>query len=87
MTDKPKIEFPCRYPIKVIAVAHEGAALRVVDIVRNHAPDLTPDDVTTRQSRGAKFLAVRITLMAKGEQQLRELYEDLMSDSSVRVVF
>ena len=87
MTDKPKIEFPCRYPIKVIAVANEGAALRVVDIVRNHAPDLTPDDVTTRQSSGEKFLAVRINLMAQGEQQLRDLYTDLMSDSAVRMVF
>ena len=87
MTDKPKIEFPCRYPIKVIAVADEGVALRVVEIVRNHAPELTPDDVTTRQSSGEKFLAVRITLLAQGEQQLRDLYAELMSDSSVRMVF
>ena len=41
MKDKPKIEFPCRYPIKVIAVASEGAARRVFDIVRKHAPELT----------------------------------------------
>tara|TARA_B100001093_G_scaffold28307_1_gene24767 strand:+ start:853 stop:1116 length:264 start_codon:yes stop_codon:yes gene_type:complete len=87
MTDKPKIEFPCRYPIKVIAVADEGVARRVVEIARNHAPELTPDDVTTRQSSGEKFLAVRITLLAQGEQQLRDLYAELMSDSSVRMVF
>tara|TARA_B100000965_G_C19190495_1_gene582915 strand:- start:210 stop:473 length:264 start_codon:yes stop_codon:yes gene_type:complete len=87
MADKPKIEFPCRYPIKVIAVADEGVALRVVEIARNHAPELTPDDVTTRQSSGEKFLAVRITLLAQGEQQLRDLYAELMSDSSVRMVF
>lgn len=87
MKDKPKIEFPCRYPIKVIAVASEGTARRVFDIVRKHAPELTPDDVTTRQSSGEKFLAVRITLNAQGEQQLRNLYTELMADSSVRMVF
>ena len=87
MTDKPKIEFPCRYPIKVIAVASEGTARRVFDIVRKHAPELTPDDVATRQSSGEKFLAVRITLTAQGEQQLRDLYADLMADASVRMVF
>ena len=87
MMDEPKIEFPCRYPIKVIAVADDGAALRVVEIVRNHAPELTPDDVTTRQSSGEKFLAVRLTLMAQGEEQLRALYAELMSDASVRMVF
>ena len=87
MKDKPKIEFPCRYPIKVIAVASEGTARHVFDIVRKHAPELTPDDVTTRQSSGEKFLAVRITLTAQGEQQLRNLYTELMADSSVRMVF
>ena len=87
MKDKPKIEFPCRYPIKVIAVASEGAARRVFNIVRKHAPELTPDDVTTRQSSGEKFLAVRITLTAQGEQQLRNLHTELMADSSVRMVF
>ena len=87
MKDKPKIEFPCRYPIKVIAVASEGTARRVFDILRKHAPELTQDDVTTRQSSGAKFLAVRITLTAQGEQQLRNLYTELMADSSVRMVF
>ena len=59
----------------------------MVEIVRNHAPELTPDDVTTRQSSGEKFLAVRLTLMAQGEEQLRALYAELMSDASVRMVF
>jgi putative lipoic acid-binding regulatory protein len=59
----------------------------VLDIVRKHAPELTPDDVTTRHSSGEKFLAVRITLTAQGEQQLRDLYTDLMAESSVRMVF
>ena len=27
MTDKPKIEFPCRYPIKIIAAAEEDVAV------------------------------------------------------------
>ena len=87
MTDKPKIEFPCRYPIKVIAAAQEGVANRVISIVRNHAPSLTPDDVSTRHSSGEKFLALRITLVAEGEEQLRNLYNELMSDASVRMVF
>ena len=87
MTDKPKIEFPCRYPIKIIATAQEGVASRVVSIVRNHAPDLTPDDVSTRHSSGEKFLAVRVTLIAQGDEQLRRLYAELMADTAVRMVF
>jgi putative lipoic acid-binding regulatory protein len=87
MTDKPKIEFPCRYPIKIIATAQEGVPARVLGIVRNHAPGLTPDDVSARHSSGEKFLALRVTLMAEGEEQLRQLYAELMSDAAVRMVF
>ncbi|MEC7076815.1 MAG: DUF493 domain-containing protein, partial [Pseudomonadota bacterium] len=87
MTDKPKIEFPFRYPIKIIATAQEGVASRVISIVRNHAPDLTPDDVSTRHSSGEKFLAVRVTLIAQGDEQLRRLYAELMADTAVRMVF
>ena len=85
--DKPKIEFPCRYPIKVIAAAEDGVATRVINIVRSYAPELTPDDISPRHSSGEKFLAVRITLTAEGEQQLRQLYAELMTDAAVRMVF
>lgn len=87
MMDKPKIEFPCRYPIKVIATAEDGVATRVISIVRNYAPELTPDDISTRHSSGEKFLAVRISLTAEGEEQLRQLYAELMADAAVRMVF
>ena len=56
MKDKPKIEFPCRYPIKVIAVASEGTARRVFDIVRKHAPELTPDDVLDARRKQERYL-------------------------------
>ena len=62
-------------------------ASRVIAIVRNHAPELTPDDVSTRHSSGEKFLAVRVTLMAQGDEQLRNLYAELMADTAVRMVF
>ena len=87
MTDNPKIEFPCRYPIKIIATAQEGVASRVISIVRNHAPVLTPDDVSTRHSSGENFLAVSVTLIAQGDEQLRRLYAELMADTAVRMVF
>jgi len=38
MTKAPEIEFPCRYPIKVICRTDEGVANRVIDTVRKHAP-------------------------------------------------
>ena len=38
----------------------DGVATRVIETVRKHAPDVTPDDITTRASSGDKFVSVRI---------------------------
>ena len=34
----PKIEFPCRYPIKVLGRSDDRLRARVVEIVERHAP-------------------------------------------------
>jgi hypothetical protein len=86
MTKASEIEFPCRYPIKVICRMDDGVATRVIETVRKHAPDVTPDDITTRASSGDKFVSVRINLMAQGPVQLKQMYDDLMTDAAVRMV-
>jgi putative lipoic acid-binding regulatory protein len=84
--DAPKIEFPCRYPIKVIGAAGAEATGEVLAIIREHAPDLTPDDVNTRHSKHGNYVSIRVTIMAESEAQLRALHRDLMSHDSVRMV-
>ena len=49
--EAPKIEFPCAYPIKIIGDSAEGDVARIIQVVRDHAPEVTPDQVTTRKSR------------------------------------
>ena len=86
MTKAPEIEFPCRYPIKVICRMDDVVATRVIETVRKHAPDVIPDDITTRASSDDKFVSVRINLMAQGPVQLEQMYDDLMTDAAVRMV-
>lgn len=84
--DAPKIEFPCRYPIKVIGNASEGATGEVLAIVREHAPEITADDVNTRHSKHGNYVSVRVTIQAQSEAQLRTLHEALIAHDSVRMV-
>ena len=86
MSDVPKIEFPCRYPIKVIGEATTDTATTVLGIVRQHAPEVTPDDVSTRHSRKGNYVSVRVTIVAQSEIQLRALHQDLMAETAVRLV-
>lgn len=86
MSERPTIEFPCRYPIKVIGVAAPNAARDILAVVRLHAPEVTPDDVTRRNSRKGKYASIGITIVATGEEQLKALHRDLMALASVKMV-
>ncbi len=37
MTDKPSIEFPCDYPIKIIGLGEDDFAGRMLALVQRHA--------------------------------------------------
>ena len=82
----PKIEFPCRYPIKVIGAIEDASVPEVIDVVRRHAPEVTPDEINTRKSRAGNFQSVRITIQATGEPQLKALHRDLMQLGYVKMV-
>jgi len=83
--DRPRLEFPCEYPIKVIGEATTKVA-DIINAVRHHAPDVTPDQINTRQSRAGNYQSVRITIVATGEPQLRDLHAELMAIAGVRMV-
>lgn len=84
--DKPKIEFPCRYPVKILGIASERFSKEVVDIVRKHAPELTDSDISNKNSSRGRFLSITCIINATGEQQLSDLFEDLKRQEDVKMV-
>ena len=84
--DEVRIEFPCDYPIKVIGDVQQDAVAQIIRVVRQHAPEVTPDQVNTRASRNGNYQSVRVVIRATGEPQLRALHADLMALASVRMV-
>lgn len=81
-----QIEFPCDYPIKIIGESTPEAIAAALEVVRRHAPEVTPDHVNTRASRNGNFQSVRVTIVATGEDQLKALHQDLLELPSVRLV-
>ena len=84
--ETPRIEFPCDYPIKVIGDVGDDSESRIIDIVRRHAPEITPDEISTRHSSNGNFQSVRLTIVATGEAQLQALHKELMALPGVRMV-
>lgn len=85
--DKPPvIEFPCRYPIKVMGEHAEDFTACIVDIVRRHDPDLGAEAVTERLSSGGRYLSVTLVITATGTDQLKALFADLKASGRVSLV-
>ena len=88
MTDVeiPQIEFPCDYPIKVIGETDVDAVAEIIAVVRKHAPEVTPDQVSTRASKQGNYQSVRVQIVATGEAQLTALHQELLNLPGVRLV-
>lgn len=77
MSEETLLEFPCRFPIKVMGKTSSELELIALEIVRRHAPDLYEGVVTTRPSKDGNYIAVTILVEASSKQQLDAIYQDL----------
>jgi putative lipoic acid-binding regulatory protein len=80
------IEYPSRFPIKVLGHNVDGFLEAVVAVARQFDPDLVDDEVEQRPSKGNKYLGITITVTATSREQLDELYRTLSTHPMVRVV-
>ena len=85
-SEAPKIEFPCEYPIKVLGVASVRFQADVLEIVHRHTNTVSRDKITERASRKGNYISITIVIEATGEEQLKNLFEDLMRQENVKLV-
>lgn len=84
--EPPKIEFPCRYPIKVVGRQCDALHTQVAAVFRRHATDFSADAVSMKASRGGKFVSLTVVIEATGVDQLERLHADLMATGLVSMV-
>ncbi|MCX8048346.1 MAG: DUF493 domain-containing protein [Methylohalobius sp.] len=77
------LTFPCSWEVKAFGPNTQEFELEVVRIVRRHAPDLAENAVTTRLSRGGKYLAVSVAIRARNREQLHAIYRELRAQPEV----
>lgn len=78
------IKFPCRFPIKAMG-KQEAVQAQVRTTVARHVPAADLLDFQTRASRGGRYLAVTVTILARSRPQLDALYQDLNAQSAVDI--
>lgn len=82
--DKPLLEFPCGYTIKVLGRDVPGFVDLVSGIVLRYAPDAGETD--SRPSSKGRFLAINITFTAQSFEQLENMHRDLNACDQVTLI-
>jgi len=80
------IEYPSRFPIKVMGLNADGFVHAIVQIARHFDPGFDAATVELRPSKGEKYLGVTVTITATSREQLDELYRTLSTHPMVKMV-
>lgn len=82
----PRIEFPCRYPVKVMGEAHASFYAEVRAVFERHAPGVGDEHISVRPSTQGNYVAITVVIVATGKQQLETLFADLKTLAAVKLV-
>jgi putative lipoic acid-binding regulatory protein len=80
------IEYPSRFPIKVMGAKVDGFVHAVTELARQFDPSFDASTIELRDSRAGNYLGVTITITATSREQLDDLYRALSSHPMVKVV-
>jgi putative lipoic acid-binding regulatory protein len=80
------IEYPSRFPIKVMGAKVDGFVEAVTLIARQFDPSFDAASVELRASKAGRYLGVTVTITATSREQLDELYRTLSTHPMVKVV-
>ncbi|ART50595.1 DUF493 domain-containing protein [Acidovorax carolinensis] len=80
------IEYPSRFPIKVMGAKVDGFVHAITELARQFDPTFDAATIELRDSRAGNYLGVTITITATSREQLDDLYRALSSHPLVKVV-
>ena len=71
------IEYPSRFPLKVVGNQSAQFEDIVVDLIKARCPQTEHFEVSSRASKGGKYTALTVTFMVHSQEQLKAIYQDL----------
>ena len=80
------IEYPCRFPIKVMGAMADGFAEAMTEIAREFDPGFDATSMELRPSKGGNYLGLTLTITATSREQLDNLYRALTGHPMVKIV-
>ena len=69
--------FPCQFPIKILGRKSKGFDTTVLEIVGRHTSDIKQSSINNRLSKGGKYISITVTITARSQNQLDNIYREL----------
>ena len=86
MTNTSLMEFPCRFPVKIIGTNSQNFIDEIKEVAIKHFPEFKDSDLTQKPSQQNNYLALTLTVMAQNQKTLDDLYQDLTKNPNVKMV-
>lgn len=80
------IEYPCRFPIKVMGANTTEFVSAMVLIARAFEPDFDEASLEHRPSRAGNYLGLTVSIHVTSREQLDEVYRTLTTHPLVKYV-
>ncbi|MBY5921511.1 DUF493 family protein YbeD [Ferrimonas balearica] len=78
------LDFPCKFPFKVLGLTDDTLADRVVAVLQQHAPgDYIP---SVKPSSKGTYISVSVTTVVTSKEHIELLYTELAAIDGVRGV-
>ena len=80
------IEYPSRFPVKVMGVKADGFVHALTAIAEEFDPSFDASTIELRPSAKGNYIGVTLTIMATSREQLDGMYRALAANPLVKVV-
>jgi len=85
-SDASPLVFPTDYPIKVVGRREASLRPRIDAVVLRHAPHLTQERISERESNQGNFVSITYTIIARSREQVVALVTELSATEGVVMV-
>ena len=83
--DESLLEFPCRFPIKMMGRDGERFRRIAIELVETHTGEIPVSDITEASSSNGNFVSITVTIDAQSQEQLDKIYQALGDNDEVLV--
>ena len=86
VTNESLIEYPSKFPIKVMGAKVDGFVHAMTAIAKEFDPQFDASTVELRDSKAGNYLGITLIVTATSREQLDDIYRALSSHPMVKVV-